>query len=174
MGSALRDCFYNNMQKLYLRKIQKADIRYFAKRWRDKELLRLTSGIFDPILDDEVEKYFLTMRKSLKDFHYVILIGGRVVEHISLMKRKTNKYETQIVIGEKEYRGKGYGTKAIRRLIAIAKRRRIFNIYLEVRPTNLHAISAYENAGFSKLKTKKYPDNTYLKEVLQMELKIAT
>jgi RimJ/RimL family protein N-acetyltransferase len=86
------------------------------------------------------------------------------------LKRKDNWHETQIIIGEKEYWGRDYGTEAIRQLIKKAKSKEILKIYLEVRPDNIRAIRAYEKCGFQKAGLKKYPRNKYLPSTLRMEL----
>jgi len=156
---------------ILLRKIKLSDRNCFAKWWRDKELLKLTSGILKLISDKEVGKYFLAILRSKNDYNFIIIIDKKVIGHISLVKRKNNWYETQIVIGEKKYWGKGYGPKAISSLIKKAKRLGISKIYLEVRPDNIRAIKSYENCGFQKIKTIKYPKNKYLSETLRMELK---
>ena len=54
------------MNKISLRKIEQADKQYFAKWWRDKELIALTSGDFRELSDDQVNKYFLDTKKSKK------------------------------------------------------------------------------------------------------------
>ncbi len=159
------------MNKIYLRKIKYDNKKYFAKWWRDKELLKLTSGILLHISDKEVDKYFQNIYQSKKNRHFMIILDKRVVGHISLSKRRNDWHETQIVIGEKNYWGKGYGSKAIKLLIQKAKRLGISKIYLEVRPNNMRAISVYERCGFQKVKTILYPKNKYLPETLRMELK---
>ena len=159
------------MPKISLRKIKLSDKRYFAKWWRDKKLLKLTSGILKFIPDKEVGKYFLAMIKNKKDHHFMITLGKKVIGHISLAKRRNGWYETQIIIGEKEYWNKGYGAKAIQLLIQKTKRLGISKIYLEVRPNNIRAIGAYEKCGFQKAGIKKYPKNKYLPEILKMELR---
>ncbi|MEK7149623.1 MAG: GNAT family N-acetyltransferase [Patescibacteria group bacterium] len=159
------------MDKITLRKIKLSDIKYFAKWWRDKELLKLTSGILKPISDQEVEKYFLVMLRSKNYYHFMIIADGKTIGHISSAKRQNNWHETQIVIGEKKYWGKGYGSRSIKLLIRKAKLLGISKIYLEVRPSNLRAIKAYENCGFVKIRIKKYSKNKYLPETLKMELK---
>lgn len=158
------------MNKVYLRKIKIFDKEYFACWWRDKELLKLTSGILKRISDREVDKYFRNILNSKSDYHFMITLNKRVIGHISLAKRKNNWYEIQIVIGEKKYWGKRYGTKAIKILIKKAKKLGISKIYLEVRPSNIRAIRAYENCGFQKKKTVFYPKNKYLPRTLRMEL----
>jgi RimJ/RimL family protein N-acetyltransferase len=159
------------MPRITLRKIKFSDKKYFAKWWRDKALLRLTSGILKRISDKEVNKYFQDIFKSKNDYHFVIVLNKKVIGHISLAKRKNNWYETQIVIGEKRYWGKGYGSQAIKILLQKAKRLKIQKIYLEVRPDNTRAIRAYESCGFQKIKTILYPTNKSLPETLRMELK---
>ena len=159
------------MVKVSLRKIKSDDKRYFAKWWRDKDLLELTSGILDNIPDKEVDKYFQAILCGKKDYHFIITAGGETIGHISLSKRLRDWHETQIIIGERKYLGKGYGQKAINLLIKKAKKLDISKIYLEVRPDNLRAIKAYEHCGFQKVKIVKYPQNKYLPETLRMELK---
>jgi len=159
------------MATIYLRKLNVSDIRYFLKWWRDKDLLRLTSGRLRRISDGKVRKYFLKMINSKADYHFIITLDKKSVGHISLIKKGNNRYETQIIIGEKKYWNKSYGTKAIKMLINKAKKMKIFKIYLEVRPNNIRAIKAYENCGFVRTKNKRYPRNKYLPETVRMELK---
>lgn len=159
------------MQKVTLRKLKSVDKKYFAKWWRDKNLLKLTSGVLDMISDKEVDKYFLSMLKNADDYNYLISINKQVIGHISLAKREDGWYETQIVIGEKEYWGKGYGTKAIQVLIEKARKNGMEKIYLEVRPDNERAIKSYEKCGFEKGKIVEYPENKFLAKTLRMELR---
>jgi RimJ/RimL family protein N-acetyltransferase len=160
------------MSKITLRKIKSTDKKYFAYWWRDKELLKLTSGILKLISDKEIEKYFLAMMNSSTDYHFMILLDRKVIGHIVLAKRRNGWYDTQIIIGERQYWGRGYGTKAIKLVLKKAKELRIPKIYLEVRPTNTRAIAAYKNSGFINAGIKKYPKNKYLPKTLRMELKL--
>ena len=160
------------MNKILLRKIKSTDKKYFARWWKNKELLKLTSGILKLISDKEIEKYFSAIIDSSTDYHFMILLDKKAIGHVVLAKRKSGWYETQIVIGEKQYWGKGYGTKAINLLLKKAKKLSITKIYLEVRPTNTRAIAAYENSGFMKAGIKKYPKNKHLSQTLRMELRV--
>lgn len=159
------------MSKLYLRKIKASDKIFFSKWWRDEELIKLTSGILKPLSNKEVEEYFSALYKNKRNRHFIITLNQKAIGHISLVERKNNWHETQIIIGEKRYWGKGYGTKAIQSLIKRAKRFKISKIYLEVRPNNIRAINAYEKCGFYKIRIKKYSRNKFLPETLRMELK---
>lgn len=159
------------MIKISLRKIKLVDRKYFAKWWRDKELLKLTSGILKRISDREVNKYFQAILNNKKDHHFMITANKKTIGHISLVKRQKNWHETQIVIGEKKYWSNGYGSKAIKLLIKKTINLGISKIYLEVRPDNARAIAAYEKCGFKKSGIKKYPKNKYLPETVVMKLK---
>lgn len=154
-----------------MRKIKTSDKGHFAKWWRDIELLACTSGELEPISDKEVETYFSLIFKNTEDFHFIIALGKKVLGHISLAKRDGGWYETQIIIGEKECWGKGYGTKAIRMLLQKARLAHISKIFLEVRPTNTIAIAAYRKSGFVEAGIKTYPNNKCLPEVVRMELR---
>ena len=161
-----------SMIKINLRKIKPSDRNYFAKWWRDKELLKLTSGILKAISDQEVDKYFQVILENKNDYNFMVIADREVIGHISLVKRRNDWHETQIVIGEKKYWDKGIGSRAINVLVRKANKNGISKIYLEVRPTNLRAIRAYEQCGFQKVKIVKYPKNKYLPETLRMELKV--
>lgn len=155
-----------------LRKLKLSDRKHFAKWWNDKDLRKLTSGRLGPISDKKIDKYFSAIINNKNDYHFMIILDRKAIGHINLSKRKNNWYETQIIIGEKEYWGRGYGTKAIKLLFNKAKRLGISKIYLEVRPENLRAIRAYEKCGFRKIRLIKHLKNRYQLETLRMELKI--
>lgn len=156
------------MQAIKIRKIKKTDKKYFAKWWRDKDLAKLTSGIFKTINSKELETYFLDILNS-KNYHFIVNLNNKAIGHISLSKRKT-WYETQIIIGDKKCWGKGYGPKAIKLLINYAHKLKISKIFLEVRPDNIRAIKAYEKCGFKRKRIIKHQKNKYLPETLRMEL----
>ncbi len=154
-GSAIMNMLFMSVK---LRKIRKSDIRYFKKWWRDAELIALTSGDYSPISDIQVREYFNRMCGSKQDLNYMIVTGDTTVGHISLNHRRRGWHETQIVIGNRNYWGKGIGTKAIQLLLRKAARKNITRVYLEVRPDNNRAIAAYTAAGFMQkriLKTRK-------------------
>jgi RimJ/RimL family protein N-acetyltransferase len=157
------------MIRTSLRKIRFSDKKYFAKWWRDKDLIKLTSGVLKPISDKKINKGFLSILNTKKDYHFMIIANKKTIGHISLVKRRNNWYETQIVIGEKQYWNKRYGSGVIKQLLKKAVSKNISKIYLEVRPNNLRAICAYQKCGFKEIRLIKYPKNKYLPETLRME-----
>lgn len=158
------------MARISLRAIRPSDQGYFAKWWRDKDLLAFTSGIDRRITDDEVGKYFSQIYRNAGSHHFMITLDAKPIGHIALQKRRGGTYETQVVIGEKQHWNKGYGTRAIRLLIKKAVRLGITRIFLEVRPDNVRAIAAYKNAGFKEAGVRNYPNNLELPQTLRMTL----
>lgn len=134
-------------------------------------MIKFTSGRPKLISDKKVDKYFLMIIDGKNDHHFMIILGRKVIGHIALIKKKNKWYETLIIIGEKKYWNKGYGTAAIKQLIKKAESKGIAKIYLEVRPNNSRAIRAYEKCGFKEVGIRKYPKNKYLPKTLRMELK---
>lgn len=153
-----------------LRKLKLEDISCFAKWWRDEELIKRTSGILTPISDEQVQEYLAGMLISKTDHHFMITVDDKPIGHVVLAQRYGDWYETQIVIGEKNFWGHGYATSAMKELLEKAKSMGIRKVFLEVRPDNLGAISVYEKCGFIKKGTIDYPDNPNLPQTLRMEL----
>jgi len=85
-----------------LRALKPSDLTYFQTWWRDKELIALTSGDFSKLSDRQVQAYFNEEIDS-----------KTVIGHASLSQREDRWYETQIVLGDKSARGKGYGPVAL-------------------------------------------------------------
>jgi len=156
------------MADISLQDIKPTDKKYFARWWRDEELISLTSGCHDVVIDDEVDKYFQAILNNKIDINYMIIVDNLSVGHISLLKRDNGWFEMQVVIGEKDYWNQGVGTSAIKLLLKnnILKSMKVF---LEVRPDNVRAIKAYEKCGFKTLKTIYYPENPNLSQVVRME-----
>ncbi len=132
-------------------------------------MLKLTSGVLRRISDKEVDEYFQGILDNKNDLHFMILLDKEIIGHIALSRRRCGWYETQIIIGEKQYWGKGYGSKAIGLLFKKIKRLGISKVYLEVRPTNIRAIQAYKKCGFQEKRFVLYPKNKKLSKTLRME-----
>lgn len=136
---------------LELRDIKPEDSMYFERWWQDPELIGLTSGDFSTLTDEALSSYFAALVTSETALHYIIDVNSKAVGHISLVQAGEKWWELQIIIGDPSYRGRGYGPNAIRKLFAIACDKGINNIFLNVRPTNTHAIESYEKVGFKKV-----------------------
>ena len=155
--------------RIILRKLKPSDIKYFTKWWRDRFLLKLTSGVLKPISNQEVERCFNKMLSNKKDQHRLILLNNKnVIGHIAFYRITDKICGIHIIIGEKKYWGKGYGSSAIRIALKEIREYKYKKVCLDVRPDNLRAIEAYKKCGFKPCGFKKYPKNEFLPIVLKM------
>lgn len=152
-----------------LRNLTKNDSQYFAKWWRDKELISLTSGNFEPLSDNDIKNQVKEMAQDTDSYHWLIQADSKIVGHINFNKLDNQKVELQIIIGEKEYWNKGIGKESVQKIIKKIKQLKFQKVYIEVRPTNSRAIHLYKKLGFKNLDLKKYPNNLNLPEVIMME-----
>lgn len=130
----------------------------------------MTSGIYEKN-DDILKGYFLKMLNSSKNHHYLILSDKKPIGNISLTHKNKSTFEIHIVIGEKEYWGRGFGTLATKEALKIAfNKLKYEKAYLEVRPDNKRAINLYKDCGFAEAGLKKYPNNKFQPVVLKMTL----
>jgi len=152
---------------LRLRKIKPSDAKYFLKLWTNKELIALTSG--RPV--EPAEKLMGYFARLLDEEHnYLIVLDGKVIGHVMIVRRGKDSFGFPIVIGEAKYRGRGYGSRAIRKILNIG----FFKLgykeaRLEVRPENTRAIKTYRSLGFKPIRIRSY-DNPYQPKVLVMVL----
>ncbi|PIT88517.1 MAG: hypothetical protein COU29_01910 [Candidatus Magasanikbacteria bacterium CG10_big_fil_rev_8_21_14_0_10_36_32] len=153
-----------------LRIIKKSDLPLFLGWWKDHDLIALTSGNFDEP-DERLPGYFSKMIEGKKDHHYIIQYEGKAIGHLALMHKNLDTFEITIVIGEKEYWNKGFGTKAIKKALLLGFGKLGYSkSCLEVRPENIRAIKAYASCGFVEKGLKKYPENRCQPVTLKMVL----
>lgn len=163
-------------KKLYLRGIEKEDLSGNMFQWpNDPEVtyymimgaIPNSGSIYCSwdALEEEYEK----LRKSQKDVVFAIIdkesdnmIGVVGLYDISWIPRHT---ELRIVIGEKDFWGKGYGTEATKLVVDYAFDKLNLNkVYLGVNTEHKRAIKAYKNAGFIEeaiLRKEQYRNSKY-------------
>lgn len=153
-----------------LRKLKKGDLGHFLKWWKDKEIIALTSGT-DEESDAVLKGNFLNFFKNEKNHHFMIMFGKEAIGHIALIHTNAKTCEIQIVIGEKQYWGKGLGTAALKKALSLAFSKFGYSkATLEVRPENIRAIKTYESCGFMRNGLKKYPKNKHQPVTLKMSI----
>jgi RimJ/RimL family protein N-acetyltransferase len=160
----------NKTKNIKLRKINRSDLQYFLKWWRDKELIALTSGIY--IESEKILKSMFDKMLEKSDGNFIVIYNTKAIGHISLTKKGPATFELHIVIGEKKYLGRGLGTLAIKKSLDIGFNKLGYKkACLEVRPDNDRAIRAYVKCGFVDRGLKKYKNNKYQPVARKMELK---
>ncbi len=143
-------------EKIQLAAIQREYLPKYVEWLNDWQVAQfLMPGILAPFnLDDEKEWY---ENRHNKEGNYLFailtlaenkLIGNCGLHQVDLKNRSAI---FGIMIGEKDYWGKGYGTDATRTLIRYGFEELGLNrIELEVYDFNPRAIRAYEKAGFRR------------------------
>lgn len=155
---------------LKLRKLKKSDQKYFIKWWQDKDLIKLTSGVFEKS-KKVLQSYFNDMLSSKDDTHFIIIYNDKPIGHIGLTKKDNKTFCIHIIIGEKKYWGKGLGSIAIKKALKIGFNKLGYTkAALEVRPENVRAINAYLKCGFKKDGRKYYKNNSAQPVAVKMSL----
>ena len=141
-------------KKTRLRALEKSDVAKVWEWMNDDEVMRFWGDPCNTQSLAEVEQWFARLQEasgySSKQFiietEEGIPIGRIFYQYLDI---KHNRTELGILIGEKEYWGKGYGTDAI-----IAFLDYLFNelglhrVYLIVQGHNTRASRCYEKCGF--------------------------
>jgi RimJ/RimL family protein N-acetyltransferase len=154
----------------------KSDIPALFTFINDRESVLFNSP-YRPVSEPCHEEWFesITRRKDMVIFGIRLMPGNELIGTCQLhsIHPVHRSAELQIRIGTTDYRGKGYGTEATRRLLDIAFRDLNLNrVYLQVFSTNKSAIRIYEKAGFSlegTLRQAAFIDGKYL-DILVMGL----
>jgi len=163
-------------EKLYLRGIGKEDLSGNMFQWpNDPEVTHyMVMGAIPNSGSiycswNTVEEEYEKLRKSEKDIVFAIVdkesdnvIGMVGLYDISWIPRHG---ELRIVIEEKDFWGKGYGTEATKLVVEYAFDKLNLNkVYLGVNAEHKRAIKVYKNAGFIEegiLRKEQYRNNKY-------------
>jgi RimJ/RimL family protein N-acetyltransferase len=150
--------------RVFLRPFEAADAETY-RRWRaDADPMSLT-GFHEraPLSLAQVQKHIaeLTADQGKDGYTFVICLvaDDRPIGEVMLFEidRRNGSAEVGIFIGEPDEWGKGYGTDAVRAIVAFGfAELRLERIWLEVWTENPRAQRAYEKAGFSREATLRH------------------
>jgi ribosomal-protein-alanine N-acetyltransferase len=141
-------------EKIYLRGLEKRDLMGGMFQWaNDCEVTYYMFMGAMPNILEELEKEYEQLVKSTRDVVFAIIdkesdvhIGNVGLYSIQWIGRSA---ELRIVIGEKEFWGRGYGTEATKLTVDYGfDKLNLNSIYLGVNAEHSGAIRAYESAGF--------------------------
>jgi ribosomal-protein-alanine N-acetyltransferase len=157
-------------EKLYLRALERSDINEDYLHWiNDAEVTKyMLTGTF-PSNVEKLEEYYHRMTTSPNHVILAIVdknsdrhVGNITLNDISWIDRTAN---LGIMIGDKDFWGKGYGTEATKLMIQYAfGRLNLRKLWLGVYASQKAAIRLYEKAGFKVegcLKSELYRDGKY-------------
>lgn len=157
-------------EKIYLRGLEKEDLKSNYFQWlNDSEVTYYLEMGLKPsnieILEEEYEKMIRNPAEivfAIVDKKTNRLIGSCGLYMINFIARKA---EYRIIIGEKEFWGKGYGTEAAKLLLKYAFEKLNLNkVWLGVNADNIKAVKSYEKAGFVRegvLRKEIFRNNRY-------------
>jgi RimJ/RimL family protein N-acetyltransferase len=141
-------------KKVVLDKVTKKHLPLFVKWLNDKEVIRFLENISGSTLKKEI-KWFENAKKSKKDITFGIyaldnkkkvFIGSTSLRNIDTKHRKA---VWGILIGDKNYWGKGIGTETTRLMLEFGfKKLKLNSISLSVDTNNKAGQKAYKRAGF--------------------------
>jgi RimJ/RimL family protein N-acetyltransferase len=144
--------------KVYLRPFENSDKEAY-KRWRADAEPMANAGFGNPapLSDAEVDNYFSDrpgqQGKGVYQFIICTLDSEKPIGNIMLfdVDPRRGGAELGIVIGEADYRGKGFGTDACNAIVDFAfGELRLERVYLATRVDNPAAEAAYAKCGFKR------------------------
>jgi ribosomal-protein-alanine N-acetyltransferase len=150
-----RDYFLEG-NEIYLRTLRKSDLQGNWPKWfNDKETTYfLYNGIF-PVTEESQLAFYNEVVQSKTNLVLAICLK-KTNEHIGNvglhnMDFFLRKAELGIIIGEKQYHGRGYATEAVQLLTRHGLDRiNLHKIYLRTEENNSAAIKMFMKAGFKK------------------------
>ncbi|NLW39419.1 MAG: GNAT family N-acetyltransferase [Tissierellia bacterium] len=158
-----------------LREYRQSDVELAYKYMNDPEvMLNLGNGIPYPMTLEKEQEWFNSQAKSEDNYNFAIeslkeglYIGGC---GINWYDWKNGTAEVGIFIGDPRYRGKGYGTDAMKILIDfLFQQTNINRIQLATYSFNERAIKSYLKCGFKeegRLRQRIFRYGQYYDEIL--------
>lgn len=137
--------------KLILRPLTLADAPHFVRWLKDREVKKMNLRRTVSLKEERAWIKKLQNKKNADEVTFAIeTIDGVLIGSVGLhVQKKDHHARFGILIGHKDYWGKGYGTEASRLIIMYGfSRRRLHRIYLQVYSYNTRAIALYKKLGF--------------------------
>lgn len=152
-------------EKTWLRKLERGDLSKSLNWLKDPSINMFLSQEFRDLTEEQEIKWYEYIQNSSRDMVFAILdrSNGKYIGNCSLNKIDTEKRycELGIVIGEKDYWNRGFGTDAINSILEFASSNlKVKTIRLNVYKYNQRAIKVYGKCGF-RLKRILRKDHLY-------------
>ncbi len=158
-----------NGGKVILRILDEDDLKKCLSWLKDPQVNKFLSQDFNDLTEMDELKWLREIKSSGKELVFAIedKVQKNYIGNCGLHKINWDEKVATlgIVIGEKEYWGKGYGTDSINSIIGFAKNKLLMKtLQLNVYEYNNRAIRVYENCGFRRkdvLKKNHYYGGKY-------------
>ena len=136
---------------IHSRKLEKKDSKYF-KHLISEDLLNYQEYIDQGWSLKQINNQFDKSTNLSYGFFYNDLMASFIFGDLINIE-KNAEYEIHLIYVIKKFRGKGLGSKLIKKIEENCHHLR--KIYLEVSEINLKGISFYQKMGFKKIYTRK-------------------
>lgn len=138
-------------KRIRLRAIERSDIPAFVRWFNDPEVRRYLE-MYLPMSQAQEERWFQAQLED-RDGHVLGIetLDGMLIGNVGLhgIDWKDRRAVLGIVIGEKEYWNRGYGSEAVSTLLGFAfGEMNLHRVSLRVYDYNERAIRCYEKCGF--------------------------
>jgi len=155
---------------VYLRGIEREDLKGPMLYWNDDhEVTRyLMRGAYPSTLM-QLEHAYEALQNSKTDIELAV-ISKENHKHIGVtglhaLNGITHSAEFRVLIGEKAYWGKGYGTEVVQLMLVYAfELLNLHKVWLGVNSANIAALKSYQKAGFvqeGELRNEVYRNGRY-------------
>jgi diamine N-acetyltransferase len=166
-------------ERVRLRAISRKDLPDFIT-WLNDPQVRENLPIYYPLSEEEEEKWFAATRELKVDEQPLAIEirhqkGWKLIGDIGFISVDWHERSAEIglFIGDKQCWDKGYGTEAMRLMVAYGFQTLNLNrIFLRVFETNQRGIRCYEKVGFKKegrLRQAHYSKGSYI-DLLMMSI----
>ena len=138
---------------VYLSPMSLDDLEQYTRWLNDLEMTKYLGAAATTISLEKEREALEMLAKGEHNFAIVLKGEDRLLGNISLMKvnHLHQTAEVGLFIGNKEDRGKGYGSEALRLIVDFGfKYLNLKNIMLKVNAENKAAIAAYKKCGFNE------------------------
>ena len=139
-------------ERIYLSPMNKDDVEIYTK-WLNDQEVAANLGQFTKVISLDSEQKALEDMTSDGYNFAIVKNDDTLIGNISLfdVRHVSRNATTGLFIGEKENRGKGYGSEALRLILGYGfTTLNLHNIMLKVFSDNEQAIACYKKVGFTE------------------------
>jgi len=108
------------------------------------------------------------------DYPAWVLLQGEAVIGYGVLSIAADEAHILNICTAPEAQGRGHGRRLLRSLLQIARGRGVRRMFLEVRPSNPHAIALYHDEGFNEIgrRPRYYPAKDGREDALVMAMEL--